>query len=159
MLFRSYAEERLVPADRLVIIPAGVSDEIAAAAMLKGMTVQYLLKRTFPVKAGTTILFHAAAGGVGLLLLQMAKRIGARTIGTVSTPAKAELARIGRYYATESMLLLDPVSGRYSAEDTPATGSDTLEAFFESVLSGRVPLPDLREHAVFGARRAQPPAA
>lgn len=71
---------------------------------------------------------------------------------------KAELARIGRYYATESMLLLDPVSGRYSAEDTPATGSDTLEAFFEGVLSGREPLPDLREHAVFGARRAQPPA-
>jgi divinyl chlorophyllide a 8-vinyl-reductase len=66
---------------------------------------------------------------------------------------KAELARIGRYYATESMLLLDPESGRYRDEATPATGTDTLEAFFEGVVSGRIPPPDLREHAVFGRRR------
>lgn len=66
---------------------------------------------------------------------------------------KAELARIGRYYATESMLLLDPQSGRYLDEATPSTGTDTLEAFFEGVLSGRVALPDLREHAVFDKRR------
>ena len=62
---------------------------------------------------------------------------------------KAELARIGRYYATESMLVLDPVSGCYDAEATPSTGSDTLAAYYEAVLAGRVAAPDLREHAVF----------
>jgi len=66
---------------------------------------------------------------------------------------KAELARIGRYYATESMLVLDPTTGRYLDEATPSTGTDTLEAFFEGVVSGRIQAPDLREHAVFGSRR------
>jgi NADPH2:quinone reductase len=89
----AYAESRLIPADRLVSLPDGISDRQAAAMMLKGMTAQYLLRRTFPVKAGQTILFHAAAGGVGLIACQWAKHLGARVIGTVGSEAKAELAR------------------------------------------------------------------
>src|SRR5258706_5410543 len=73
----AYAQANNVSAERLVKLPSGISDEIAAAAMLKGMTAQYLLKRTFPVKPGQTILFHAAAGGVGLIAGQWAKHLGA----------------------------------------------------------------------------------
>ena len=89
----AYAEARLMQADRLVRLPDGISDQQAAAMMLKGMTAHYLLRRTFPVKAGQTILFHAAAGGVGLIACQWAKHLGARVIGTVGSEAKAELAR------------------------------------------------------------------
>jgi NADPH2:quinone reductase len=89
----SYAEYAAVPADRLVPIPAGVSDREAAAVMLQGMTAHYLVYSTFPLKRGETALVHAAAGGVGLLLVQMAHNIGARVIGTVSTEEKAKLAR------------------------------------------------------------------
>ncbi|HEX5077968.1 MAG TPA: quinone oxidoreductase [Geminicoccaceae bacterium] len=89
----AYAETRLVPADRLVRLPDGIDDRQAAAMMLKGMTAQYLLRRTFPVRPGQTILFHAAAGGVGLIACQWAKHIGARVLGTVGSDAKAELAR------------------------------------------------------------------
>ncbi len=89
----SYAEYALVPATQLVKVPAGLSPEKAAAAMLQGMTAHYLAFSTFPLKAGDTALVHAGAGGVGLLLTQMATRIGARVITTVSTPAKAELSR------------------------------------------------------------------
>jgi NADPH2:quinone reductase len=89
----SYAEYAAVPADRLVRIPDAVKPEQAAAAMLQGMTTHYLLKSTFPLKKGETALIHAAAGGVGLLLVQMAKQIGARVIGTVGTAEKARLAR------------------------------------------------------------------
>jgi len=88
----AYAEERLMPADRVVKVPDGVSDDLAAAMMLKGMTAHYLLRRTFEVKAGDTILFHAAAGGVGLIACQWAKQLGATVIGTVGSDAKAELA-------------------------------------------------------------------
>jgi NADPH:quinone reductase len=88
----SYAEYALVPAAQLVKVPAGVTPEKAAAAMLQGMTAHYLSHSTFPLKAGDTALVHAAAGGVGLLLTQMAVQLGARVIATVSTPAKAELA-------------------------------------------------------------------
>jgi NADPH:quinone reductase len=88
-----YAESRLIQADRLVALPDGISDQQAAAMMLKGMTAQYLLRRTFRVQAGQTILFHAAAGGVGLIACQWAKHLGARVIGTVGSEAKAELAR------------------------------------------------------------------
>lgn len=88
----AYAGERIMPADRLVRIPDGVSDETAAAMMLKGMTVEYLLMRTFPVQEGQTILFHAAAGGVGLIACQWARALGAQVIGTVSTAEKAALA-------------------------------------------------------------------
>jgi len=89
----SYAEYALVPAAQLVKVPSGVTPEQAAAAMLQGMTAHYLACSTFPLKAGDTALVHAGAGGVGLLLTQIATRIGARVISTVSTPAKAELSR------------------------------------------------------------------
>ncbi|RUM97951.1 quinone oxidoreductase [Pseudaminobacter arsenicus] len=89
----AYCEERIIPAERLVKIPEGVSDEQAAAMMLKGMTAEYLLRRTFPVKPGDTILYHAAAGGVGLILGQWAKHLGATTIGTAGSADKVELAR------------------------------------------------------------------
>jgi NADPH2:quinone reductase len=89
----SYAEYAAVPADRLVPIPDGVTDQQAAAAMLQGMTAHYLSHDTYPLKRGETALVHAAAGGVGLLLVQMAHNIGARVIATVSTEEKAKLAR------------------------------------------------------------------
>lgn len=89
----SYAEYALVPAGQLVKVPAGLSPEKAAAAMLQGMTAHYLAYSTFPLKAGDTALIHAGAGGVGLLLTQMAAKIGAHVITTVSTQAKAELSR------------------------------------------------------------------
>src|SRR5580765_3616057 len=89
----SYAEYATVPEDRRVKIPRGVNYQQAAAAMLQGMTAHYLSHDTYPLKKGETALVHAAAGGVGLLLVQMAKNIGARVIGTVSTEEKAKLAR------------------------------------------------------------------
>src|ERR1700728_813942 len=89
----AYAEYEAVPADRLVRVPAGITDHQAAAAMLQGMTAQYLTHTTYPLKKGDIALIHAAAGGVGLLLVQMAKSLGARVIGTVSTEEKAKLAR------------------------------------------------------------------
>jgi NADPH2:quinone reductase len=89
----SYAEYAAVPAWKLVKVPDGISSEQSAAAMLQGMTAHYLVTSVYALKASDTALIHAAAGGVGLLLLQMAKRIGARTIGTVSSEAKAILAR------------------------------------------------------------------
>ncbi|MDQ0469450.1 quinone oxidoreductase family protein [Labrys wisconsinensis] len=89
----SYAQERLYPAARLVTLPAGIAYEQAAAMMLKGMTAQYLLRRTFRVEKGHTVLVQAAAGGVGLLLCQWAKALGATVIGTVGSEEKAALAR------------------------------------------------------------------
>ena len=89
----SYAEYSAVPADRLVRVPDGVTDQQAAAAMLQGMTAHYLVYSTYPLKKGETALIHAAAGGVGLLLVQMAKNLGAQVIGTVSSEEKAKLAR------------------------------------------------------------------
>jgi NADPH2:quinone reductase len=93
MLQGTYAEYAAVPADRLVKIPEGVDYRQAAAVMLQGMTAHYLSHDTYPLKNGATALVHAAAGGVGLLLVQMAHNIGARVIGTVSTEEKAKLAR------------------------------------------------------------------
>ena len=89
----SYAEYAVVPADKLVKIPSGVSEREAAAAILQGMTAHYLVYDTYPLKKGETALVHAAAGGVGLLLVQMAHNLGARVIATVSTDEKAKLAR------------------------------------------------------------------
>ena len=88
-----YAEERLIGADRLVKLPEGISSEQAAAMMLQGMTAQMLLRSVFPVAKGDTILIHAAAGGVGLIMCQWASALGATVIGTVGTEEKAELAR------------------------------------------------------------------
>ena len=105
----SYAEARALKADRLVKLPDAIGFEPAAAMMLQGMTAQYLLRRTYPVKAGETILVHAAAGGVGLILCQWAKHLGCTVIGTVSTEAKAELARA---HGADHVLL--------TSEDLPA---------------------------------------
>ncbi|RJQ81377.1 quinone oxidoreductase family protein [Amycolatopsis panacis] len=89
----SYAARAAIPATVAVKVPAGVSDEVAAATMLQGVTAHYLVRSTYEVKAGDDVLVHAAAGGVGLLLVQLAKARGARVIGTVSTEEKAQLAR------------------------------------------------------------------
>jgi len=89
----AYSEARLIPADRLLKLPDAIDDRTAAAMMLKGLTVQYLIRQTYKVKAGDTILLHAAAGGVGLILSQWAKHLGATVIGTVRGEDKAKLAR------------------------------------------------------------------
>ncbi len=88
----AYSTDRVITADRLVKLPDGIDDQTAAAMMLQGMTAQYLLRRTYPVKSGDTVLIHAAAGGVGLILCQWAKHLGATVIGVVSTQEKAQLA-------------------------------------------------------------------
>ena len=88
----AYAEARVVPADRLVPLPDDISDDVAAAALLKGMTAEFLIHRTFPVAAGQSVLFHAAAGGVGLIACQWLNKLGARVIGTVGSDAKRGLA-------------------------------------------------------------------
>ncbi|WP_414451348.1 quinone oxidoreductase [Burkholderia sp. 22PA0099] len=89
----SYAEERVLPAEKIVKLPDAIGYEDAASLMLQGLTAQYLLRRTYPVKAGDTILIHAAAGGVGLIVCQWAKALGATVIGTVGSDEKAELAK------------------------------------------------------------------
>ncbi len=94
----SYAEERIIPADRLIKLPADIDFKTAAAMTLKGLTVQFLLRQTFPVKKGDTILFHAAAGGVGLIAGQWASHLGATVIGTVGSADKAELAKAHGYH-------------------------------------------------------------
>jgi NADPH:quinone reductase len=89
----AYAESRLVPAARVVPLPEGIDERTAAAMMIRGMTARYLLRETYPVKSGDTILIHAAAGGVGLIVCQWAKHLGATVIGTVSSREKAQTAR------------------------------------------------------------------
>lgn len=89
----SYAELAVAPADRVVKVPHGISLDVAAAAMLQGLTAHYLVRSTFALKAGHTCVIHAAAGGVGLLLCQLARHVGAHAIGTASTPEKRALAR------------------------------------------------------------------
>ena len=89
----AYATERVMPADRLVKVPDGIDDVTAATLMLKGLTVQYLFRQTYPLKSGETILFHAAAGGVGLIACQWARALGVTMIGTVGSDEKAALAK------------------------------------------------------------------
>jgi NADPH:quinone reductase len=89
----AYADVRVMPAEALIPLPDGVSDSTAATLMMKGMTAQYLFRQVYPLKGGETILYHAAAGGVGLIACQWAKALGVRMIGTVSTDAKAEIAK------------------------------------------------------------------
>jgi NADPH2:quinone reductase len=124
----SYAEYALVPAAQLVKVPAGLSPEQAAAVMLQGMTAHYLAYSTFPLKAGDTALIHAGAGGVGLLLTQMATRIGARAITTVSTPAKAELSREAG--ASDVILYNDQ---DFEAEVKRLTGGKGVDVVYDSV--------------------------
>ena len=89
----AYSEARVMPADRLVVLPDGVPERVAATLMLKGLTVQYLFRQTYKLKAGETILFHAAAGGVGLIACQWARALGVTMIGTVGSDEKAALAK------------------------------------------------------------------
>lgn len=89
----AYAEQRVIAADRVVKVPASIDDQTAAAMMLQGLTAHYLLRRTYAVRSGDTILFHAAAGGVGLIACQWARHLGATVIGTVGSEAKADLAK------------------------------------------------------------------
>jgi NADPH2:quinone reductase len=122
----AYAELATVPADRVVAVPDGVDDEIAAACMLQGMTAHYLLHDSYPVKPGDTVLVHAAAGGMGLLLTQLASRMGVRVIGTASTPEKAELARAA---GAAEVLDYDDVAAKVRA----ATGGEGVAAVYDGV--------------------------
>jgi NADPH2:quinone reductase len=125
---RTYAEATVMPVGRLVRLPDFIDDETAAAAILKGLTAQYLLRGAYEVKAGETILVHAAAGGVGLIMCQWAKHLGARVIGTVSTEEKAALARAN---GCDHPIL-------YTQEDVVArvralTGGEGLPAVYDGV--------------------------
>jgi NADPH2:quinone reductase len=124
----SCAEYAAVPADRLVPIPQGVSDQQAAAAMLQGMTAHYLSHDTYPLKQGETTLVHAAAGGVGLLLVQMAHHIGARVIGTVSSEEKAKLARGA---GAHEVILYS--HSDFEAETKRLTGGKGVDVVYDSV--------------------------
>lgn len=124
----AYSEVRLMPAHVLVRIPDGVEDETAAAVMLKGMTVQYLIRRTYPVKAGETVLFHAAAGGVGLFACQWLRALGATVIGTVGSDAKAEIAR-AHGCAHVIVSTRDDIAGRVRA----ITGGAGVPVVYDSV--------------------------
>jgi NADPH2:quinone reductase len=124
----SYAEYALVPVAQLVKVPNGVSPEQAGATLLQGMTAHYLAYSTHPLKAGETALVHAGAGGVGLLLTQMAARIGARVITTVSTPEKAELSREAG--ASEVILYTEQ---DFVAEVKRLTGGKGVDVVYDSV--------------------------
>src|ERR1700675_604756 len=124
----SYAEYAAVPADRLVPIPDGVTNQQAAAAMLQGMTAHYLSHDTYPLKRGETALVHAAAGGVGLLLVQMAHHIGARVIGTVSTDEKAKLAREA---GADEVILY--AQSDFEVETKRLTGGKGVDVVYDSV--------------------------
>src|ERR1700737_4280140 len=126
--FGAYATARLHPADRLVRIPAGVSDDQAASAFLKGLTARYLLKEVLELRPGDTVLYHAAAGGVGQIFVQWAKALGLKVIGTVSSDAKARLAR---HAGCDHVI-------NYSSEDFVAkalafTAGNGVAAVFDSV--------------------------
>ena len=124
----SYSEVRVMPADRLLRLPDGISDRQAAATLLKGMTVQYLVRRTYKVQPGETVLFHAAAGGVGLIACQWLKALGATVIGTVGTDEKARLAET---HGCDHAIV-------YTREDFPArvreiTGGQGVPVVYDSV--------------------------
>jgi len=127
-LLGSYAEYAAVASDRLVPIPQGVSDHEAAAAMLQGMTAHYLSHDTYPLQRGETALVHAAAGGVGLLLVQMARNIGARVIATVSTEEKAKLARAA---GADEVILYTQAD--FEAETKRLTGGKGVDVVYDSV--------------------------
>lgn len=124
----AYAEQRVIAVDRLVKIPDAIADEQAAGMMLKGMTAEYLLRRTFQVKSGDTILCHAAAGGVGLILGQWAKHIGAKVIGTAGSPDKIALAKEHGYDH-----VIDYRNQDFVAEVQKFTGGALCDAVYDSV--------------------------
>ncbi len=124
----SYAEEAIVDADRLVPLPAGVTARQGAAALLQGMTAHYLATSTWPLKPGETCLVHAAAGGVGLLLCQVAKRLGARVVGTASTAEKRALAT-----AAGANLVVDYTKDDFVAAAREFTGGRGVNVVYDSV--------------------------
>jgi len=124
----AYAEQRRIAAERLVKIPDGISDSQAAAMMLKGMTAEYLLRRTYKVKAGDTLLCHAAAGGVGLILGQWARHLGAEVIGTAGSADKVELALENGYGHVINYLETD-----FVAEVKRITGGELCDVVYDSV--------------------------
>ncbi|HXZ00652.1 MAG TPA: quinone oxidoreductase [Stellaceae bacterium] len=131
----AYAEARLIPADRVVALPPGIDDVTAAAIMIKGLTAHYLLFTTYPVRRGDTILVHAAAGGVGLLLCQWARHLGARVIGTVGSAEKAAIARahgcdLAILYRDEDVVaaVRDATGGKGVPVVYDGVGKDTVEA-------------------------------
>lgn len=124
----SYAGANNVPADRLVKLPPGISDETAAAALLKGMTAQYLLKRTYPLMTGQTIVFHAAAGGVGLIACQWAKHLGATVIGTVGSDEKVMLAK-----ENGCAHVLNTRAGDWSARVREITGGNGATVVYDGI--------------------------
>ncbi len=136
----AYAEETVVKADRLVPLPSGVTARQGAAAMLQGMTAHYLTTSTYPLKPGDVCVVHAAAGGVGLLLCQMAKKLGARVIGTVSTPEKAALAKVASadrtvLYTTEDFVAAakEFTGGRGVNVIYDSVGKTTFEKGFDAL--------------------------
>ena len=136
----AYASARIMPWHRLVKLPDSISDEQAGAMMLQGMTVEYLIRRTYPVKAGDTVLFHAAAGGVGLIACQWLKQIGATVIGTVGSEEKAELAKAhgcdhAILYNSEDVAkrVHDLTDGKGVPVVYDAVGKDTLDASLDSL--------------------------
>jgi NADPH2:quinone reductase len=139
-LVGAYAEEAIVAADRVLPVPAGIDTEVAAAAMLQGMTAHYLLHDSYPVRPGDTVLVHAAAGGMGLLLTQLATRLGATVIGTVSTVDKERLAReagaahVIRYTETEVAPEVRRITdGEGVAAVYDGVGKDTFDASLASL--------------------------
>jgi NADPH2:quinone reductase len=135
-----YAEERLIKADELVPLPDAISDDQGAAGILKGMTAQYLLRLTTRIKAGDTVLVHAAAGGVGLFMCQWAKHLGATVIGTVGTDEKAALAKAHGcdhpvvYMRDDFLPVVQEVTGGVGCDAVyDSVGADTIERSWQSV--------------------------
>lgn len=135
-----YAEKRTIAADRLIPVPDSVSDKVAAASCLKGLTAYYLLRQTFEVKPGHTVLFHAAAGGVGTIACQWAKALGATVIGTVGSAAKAELARANGCdhvinYAEEDFVarVLEITDGKKCDVVYDSVGKDTFPGSLDCI--------------------------
>ena len=139
-VFGAYAEERLIAAERLVKVPDAVPLEVAGSAMLKGMTAEYLVKRTWPVKEGDTVLIHAAAGGVGSIAGPWAKSLGARVIGTVGSDEKAALAKANGYddvinYRNDDFVtaVKDLTDGRGVDVVYDSVGKDTFPASLDCI--------------------------
>ena len=124
----SYAEQAIVPADRLIKIPQGLDSKASAAAMLQGMTAHYLCHSTYQVKQGDKVLVHAGAGGVGLLLIQMVKRLGGYVFSTVSTEAKAQLAKDA---GADEVILY--TSQNFAEEINKATNGQGVEVVYDAV--------------------------
>ncbi|GIG75877.1 quinone oxidoreductase [Planosporangium flavigriseum] len=134
----SYAEQAVVPADRLIPLSDAIDDETAAGALLQGLTAHYLVRTTYPVRSGDDVLVHAAAGGMGLLLTQLVKHLGGRVIGTASTPEKADLARkagadvvVG--YDDVPAAVREFTDGRGVAVAYDGVGASTFEATLASL--------------------------